>query len=279
MEYRHTRVMGGKLSAPEWFAHSLRGLCTGPDGRLYAAGDSQVLVFDPAGKLLRRWPTAKPACSIGINPAGRVFVGQPGQVEIFSASGTLEKTWRAGWLGEVTALGFHNGDTFAADSSSRTIRRYGRDLSHLNDIGRDNRTNGFLIPNGVLDFDIDPSGTIHAANPGKHRVERYTPEGQLLGHIGRFDGVDPEGFPGCCNPTNVALGPGGQVLVTEKAGARAKVLDAAGKLLAVLGDKIFDANSKNMAITADLRGRVYVAEPVRLQILVFEPVRAKAEAL
>jgi hypothetical protein len=55
-----------------------------------------------------------------------------------------------------------------------------------NNIGKDNRVNGLLIPNGVVDFAVDAHDTIYAANPGKHRVERYTPGGELLGHIGRF---------------------------------------------------------------------------------------------
>jgi sugar lactone lactonase YvrE len=130
---------------------------------------------------------------------------------------------------------------------------------------------GFLIPNGVLDFGVDAKGILHAANPGKHRVERYTPEGKLLGHFGRFDGRDPAGFTGCCNPTNVAVTDGAHVWVTEKAGPRAKVYDAGGKLLEVIAADVFDPNCKNMSIAAGSRGRVYVADTVKLRIFVFEP--------
>lgn len=270
MDYRHTRVMGANH-----FQHSIRALATGPDGRLYSAGDSQVTVFDPAGKVVRQWPTAKPACAIALAPGNRVFVGQAGQIEIFQPDGQLIKTWRAGWLGELTAIGFHQQDTFVADAAARCIHRYNQDLQPLNDIGKDNRTNGFLIPNGILDFQIDAHGILHAANPGKHRIERYQPDGKLLGHIGRFDGIDPEGFPGCCNPTNLALGPNGLVLVTEKAGPRAKALTASGKLAAVLASSILDPNCKNMPVAADFRGRVYVAETVKRHILVFEQVEAR----
>lgn len=276
MEYRHTRVMGGPESGPDWFRHTIRGLATGRDGRLYVAGDSRVMVFDPAGKVLRTWATAKPGCCIAVAADGRVLVGEAGQVEIFSGAGQLLQAWRGGWLGEITAIGFHGAETLVADAAARCIRRYDSGLKKLNDIGLDNRTNGFLIPNGVLDFEVDAGSVIHAANPGKHRVERYTPDGKLLGHVGRFDGVNPEGFPGCCNPTNVALSTGGQLVVTEKAESRAKVLDASGKLVAVLGTTIFDAGCKNMAVTADFRGRVYVAETVKLRIFVFEPARAEA---
>jgi hypothetical protein len=136
--------------------------------------------------------------------------------------------------------------------------------------------NGLLIPNGVVDFAVDGEGTIHAANPGKHRVERYSVEGKLLGRLGRFDGLAPEGFPGCCNPTNVAVRK--HVYVTEKGGPRAKAYDLSGKLLAVIAAEVFDPNCKNMSIDADARGRVYVGDTVRRTIFVFEPVAAEARS-
>ncbi len=137
-----------------------------------------------------------------------------------------------------------------------------------NKIGKDNPVNGFLIPNGVLDFAVDTHGVIHAANPGKHRVERYAPDGELLGHIGRFDGNDPAGFTGCCNPTNVAVGD--CIYVTEKAVPRAKAYDFDGSLLAVIASDVFDPNVKNMSIAAGPHGRVYVVDTVKLAILAFE---------
>src|ERR1039458_6013024 len=46
MEYRQIRAMGGKGSAPSQFATSLRGLAVDAHGQLYAAGDSEIKVFD-----------------------------------------------------------------------------------------------------------------------------------------------------------------------------------------------------------------------------------------
>ena len=77
-------------------------------------------------------------------------------------------------LGRVTAIGFRNGNVLLGDAAGPRIRRYDAGGKFLNDIGKDNRMNGFLIPNGVVDFGVDAKGIIHAANPGKHRVERYT---------------------------------------------------------------------------------------------------------
>ncbi|MFQ5807349.1 MAG: hypothetical protein ACE5I3_12955, partial [Phycisphaerae bacterium] len=136
---------------------------------------------------------------------------------------------------------------------------------------KDNRMRGFLVPNGHLDFAVDAGGVIHAANPGKHRVERYTPEGKLLGHFGRFDGRDPAGFGGCCNPTNIALTRQGLIVVTEKAGPRAKVYSADGRLLAVMGEDDFDPTCKNMDVAVDSSGRIYVIDTARLHICVYAP--------
>ena len=265
MQYRRTQVISSQ------FSEALRGITVDQKDRIYAAGDSQVKVFDAAGALLQQWATFKPAFSVAVAGDGAVYAGEAGQVEIFSGGGKLLNTWRdPERLGQVTAIGFFQTDVLVADSRDRCLRRYDRNGKFLNDIGKDNRMKGFLIPNGVLDFSVDSKGIIHAANPGKHRVERYTREGKLLGHIGRFDGIDPEGFTGCCNPTNVAVVGADRIYVTEKAGPRAKVLDFSGKLIAVIAADAFNEAAKNMDIAVDSRGRVFVAETVRREIMVFE---------
>jgi len=241
------------------------------EDRLYAAGESDVRVFDRAGKAVRQWKVSGVASAVAASADGSVYVGEKGQMEVFDSEGKLTRTFNdEGRLGLVTAIGFAGESILVADAKDRSLHRYDSSLRLMGHIGKDNRTRGFLIPNGVLDFDVDAQGVVHATNPGKHRVERYTVDGRLLGHIGRFDGLDPEGFPGCCNPTNVALGPAGRLFVTEKAGPRAKVLDGEGKLVAVIADSIFDPASKNMDIAVDSKGRVYVADAVRRRIVVFD---------
>ncbi len=266
MPYRQSAVI-----ARNEFTGTLRGLGLDRSDRLYVAGDAAVKVFDREGRLLRGWRTSAPGWSIAVDPEGRVFVGQEGQIEIFDANGRLANTWRhAKRLGRVTSVGFVNGEFLAGDAAGRVIRRFDRDGTFLNDIGADNRMQGFLIPNGVVEFGVDDSGVIHATNPGKHRIERYTPDGRLQGHIGRFDGIDPAGFGGCCNPTNVAVAHG-RVFVTEKADPRAKVYAMDGRLEAVIAADAFDLNCKNMDIAVDGAGRVYVADTTRLQVLAFDP--------
>ena len=261
MQYRHVQTIESK--------GALRGIAVDGSGQLYAAGDSEIKVVG----LNRRWPTSRPVHSVAVASDGTVYAGEIGQIEIFDATGKLRNTWRdEKLLGRVTAIGFTQDSVLAGDAADRAIRRFDRGGKFLNNIGKDNPVNGLLIPNGVVDFGVDAHGIIFAANPGKHRVERYTHGGELLGHIGRFDGLDPAGFTGCCNPTNVAIRDG--IFTTEKAGPRVKAYDFSGKLLEVIATDLFDANCKNMDIAVDARGRVYVVDTVKASIFVFEPVKA-----
>src|ERR1017187_2384729 len=198
----------------------------------------------------------------GHRPASRVSRRIP---LAHSATETSRRRLRSPGATEIA----RGGDVLAGDATGRAIRRFDPTSKFRNNIGRDNPLNGLLIPNGVVDFGVDAHGIIHAANPGKHRVERYTPAGELLGHIGHFHGTDPAGFGGCCNPTNVAVRD--RIYVTEKAGPRAKVYSFSGELEEVIAADVFDANCKNMNIAVNRRGRVYVGDTVRLAIFVFEP--------
>ncbi len=289
MEYRQTRILGEGV-----FVKALRGLAVTVEPEIYAVGDSRVAVYDLEGTPLRHWQTERPGFSIAVAPEGgrrntapeggkrntapegdrNVWVGQAEQIEIFDLDGGRLDVWRdPERLGLVTAIGFTADGVLAADAVARCIRHYDRQGGFRNNIGDLHRKGGFHIPNGVVDFAVDAEGLVHVANPGMHRVERYTPEGELVGRFGRFDGVDPEGFPGCCNPTNVTLGRGGVVVVSEKAPPRAKVYDPAGSLLAVVADgQAFDLAAKNMDVAVDVEGKVYVADTARRRICVFEPV-------
>jgi sugar lactone lactonase YvrE len=271
MQYRHVETIGGKGDGPGRFAGTLCGIAVAGPDQVYAAGDSAVKVYDGRGASLRQWGTSRPALAVAVDADGSVWVGEAGQIEIFDSEGRIKDRWiDEERLGRVTAIGFLGDSVLAGDSKARCIRRFGRDGGFLNNIGDDNRRHGLLIPNGAVDFSVDSAGVIHAANPGKHRVERYTLKGELLGHIGRFGGLDPAGFSGCCNPTNVTLGDGDRIYVTEKAGPRAKVYSPDGELLSVIATDAFEAACKNMDIAVGAEGRVYVADTVKLEILVFE---------
>jgi sugar lactone lactonase YvrE len=278
LAYRPSHRIGGKGPADHQFRKSLHGIALDDDGRIHAVGDSVVKVFTPRGELIRQWPISQPAYSVAVDGGGRVWVGQWRQIEVYDADGSLVDTWEdPERLGLVSDVAVGTGGVFLADASGRCIRRFDTEGRFLNNIGDRHRKGGFDIPNGVVDFALDGQGIVHVANPGMHRVERYTAEGELLGRFGRFDGRDPAGFPGCCNPTNVALDRAGRVIVSEKAGPRVKVYDTSGELLTVVATDAFDPGAKNMDLAVDSEGRIHVVDTVTLEIHVFAPASEEAK--
>lgn len=270
LRYTSIATIAGRGTGEGRFRDSLRGVAVGPDGGIHAVGDGGVQVFDAEGTLLRRWATAVPGYAIAVDENGSVWVGESRQVEVFDTAGEHVDTWTdPERLGLVTAIGHGREDVFLADATARCIHRYDREGRFRNSIGDRHRKGGFHIPNGVVDFAVLRDGTLQVANPGMHRVEHYAPDGELLGRFGRFDGQDPAGFPGCCNPTNIAVDRGGRVVVSEKAGPRVKLYAPDGSLLAVFDDPGFDPGAKNMDIAFDGAGRILVVDTETLRIHVF----------
>lgn len=272
LRYRRLTPIAGKGTGPHQFAHSLTGLAVDRQGTLYASGDSEIKAFDGAGKLHGRWRTQHAALGVAVSRDGLVFAGEEGQIEIFDPATKTARVWRDKALGRITAIGFVADFVLAGDALPRSIRRLDRGGQCLNIIGADNNVGGLLIPNGVVSFAVDSAGVIHAANPGKHRVEHYSAEGKLLGHLGKFSFDDPAGFTGCCNPTNISVSD--RIYVTEKAPARLKMYSRGGEFQGVIAADCFDPNCKNISVEAGAHGRVYAGDTVTLQILVFEPEAA-----
>lgn len=272
-QYRRLGALGQAGIPAARLRESARAVSWSPDGSWYVVGDQEILAFEPEGAFVRRWSTALPAWSLTVDPQGRIWAGEAGRIEVFTSAGQLQETWKdEKHFGLITGLAVTEDDIFAADAQSRWIHRFDHQHALVNHIGDQHRKGGFHIPNGVLDFAVDMDQTVVVANPGMHRVERYKADGESLGYFGRFGQHDPEGFPGCCNPTNLALGPDGEVVVSEKAGPRVKVYDPQGELVAVVADgDDFDPACKNMDLAVTRAGVIGVVDPVGRRVVLFEP--------
>lgn len=285
-----TQILGGA----RLFQQSLRGVAIGPEDQIALVGDQQVQLYDPRGKLLHRWPTTLAGRSLTFDSQGNLLVGQTGQVERFDRAGRSTLLLRdVPRLGRVTALAqcaeFPNQPEclLLADATHRCIRTYDADSKWLGDLGADNNTHGFLIPNGRLEFCVVPSrdgiepATLFATNPAKHRLEQYTFDGKQLGHFGRF-GHRPEDFFGCCNPIGLAfafpddlalpneLPPRGDLVIAEKGPPRVKVYDTQGKLLAAADCRLIDPNCKHLDLAVDSLGRILVTDTKQMSLIRFE---------
>jgi len=122
---------------------------------------------------------------------------------------------------------------------------------------------------------LHPDGLLRINNPGRHRVEAYSFDGDFEGSWGKPTAAI-EGFCGCCNPINLAMLPDGRVVTCEKGLPRVKVYNAVGDFDSVVaGTDSFPENAKvgageaeaesalaGLDAAVDSKGRIYILDLV-----------------
>ena len=86
-------------------------------------------------------------------------------------------------------------------------------------------------------IDLDTKGDeLLIAENSRHRVNRFTFDGELIGRWGKRDRNGIEGFAACCNPVNFDFGDNKDVLYTAESGiGRVKKFSAKGEFLGLVG--------------------------------------------
>jgi hypothetical protein len=268
-QYARSAVLGA-LGSP--YARSLAGIAVSSGDTIWTLGDDEIRAFGPDGGFIRSWKLPQRAACLTAGPDGRVYVGSRGRVDIYDEGGSLVSDFPAGSPskpGFMTSIKVFQDEILVGDAGARCIRRYTPSGRQLGEIGTQNKTRGFMLPNGFLDFAVDARGVIRATDSGRHRVTAWALDGSPLGYFGKFGQTSPEDFTGCCNPVNLAVTPDGKVVTGEKAGARVKVYEPDGTLLAMIGPEHFDAACTHVHLAVDSKGRILAADPVRRQVKVF----------
>jgi sugar lactone lactonase YvrE len=271
IKYSQILVLGAASSLHP-FRRSLSSIAVDSADRIYALGDGEVRIFEPGGDLIRSWRAPDQALCLTVGPGGRVYFGLSGRIEIHDAAGTRMGGFAIGDAARpasVTAVKIHDQEILVADATARYIRRYDATGKQIGEIGTRGKTRSFMLPNRSLDMDVDSKGVVYATDSGRHRVTSWVLGGSPVGQFGKFGQVNPEDFVGCCNPVNLAIAPDGKVVTAEKVAARVKVYDPKGKLLALIGAEHFDPKCVHLHLAVDSKGRILVADPVRLEVRVF----------
>ena len=252
-------------------------MAIGPDGRLYIAASKVVCVLDPQGARLQDIACPAAPRSVGVAEDGTVFVGVRDHVEVFDRKGQRTVAWEApAGRPFLTGIAVGKNDVFVADAGNRVVLRYDHSGKLRGRIGEKNAQKnvpGLVVPSPCLDVEIAPDGLLRVNNPGRHRVEAYTFDGDLESHWGRAS-MAIDGFCGCCNPVNVAMLKDGSCVTFEKGLPRVKVYTADGQFDGVVaGPSQFSDTSRAPAGTGpddkvhfaidgvvDAQGRVLVLD-------------------
>lgn len=260
-----------------------RGLAFGPDGTLWVAGDRMLSHLSVDGRLLKPIRLKGEPYCLAVARDGTQYVGMRDHVEVYSATGALRARWhRPAAQSHLTSIALSPDTVWVADAGARVVWRYSRSGKLLGQIGKrdDSRgVPGLLVPSPHLDVAVptsdDPS-LVWVSNPGRHRLEAYTPSGTLKRTWGKY-AETMEGFTGCCNPTDFALLPDGRFVTSEKGVPRVKIYRSDGTLEALVAPpEVFSQKAPGHACTSvgldlavDRRGRIWVLDPMARAVRVF----------
>lgn len=259
---------------------------------LYVAAGNAVSVLNLKGEQQALIEFPEPVrCAAG-TADGRIFIGLKQRVEVRDAKGTAitgwdipgEKTWLSG-------MAAGKSDLYLADSGKRVVLRYsleGKPLVRIGEKNTERNIPGIILPSPYLQVALGTGGLLRVNNPGRHRVDVYTPDGDLEMHWG-VAGGGISGFCGCCNPIGIAMLPDGGCITCEKGIPRVKLYDTDGTFKSVVARaELFPNNARSGAArradgllggldaAAGPDGRVYVLDLVSGQVRVMIPVEKKS---
>lgn len=267
IHYRETRNIRLKCEQPKAIAYF--------NGQLFIGADSFLQVIRPDGRqILKASLPASPQC---IYPAdnGRIYLAYHSHIEVLDGSGKQLGAWES--LGEnsvITSLAMKDGILFAADAGQRRIARFslpdGQLLGFIEGETGEGSSHGFIVPSPTFDIAVNQDGELWVVNPGKHRFEQYTSEGELRAF---WENSSPgiEGFSGCCNPAQLAFLPDGSFVTSEKRLVRIKVHRPSGELDCVVAPpEKFEENGKAPDIAVSPEGMIYALDLDRKMVRVFE---------
>jgi len=250
-----------------------RGIATDAADRIYVAGDRAVRIFGKdgarAGEIALE---AEPRC-LAVASEGTVYVAMKDHVEAFGPDGARRAAWAGlGPRAAITSIAVGDAGVFVADAGNRVVLRCDTTGKVAREIGRKDPARGipgFLIPSPHFDVAAARDGLLRVANPGRHTIEVYTPDGDLELEWGRASiGID--GFSGCCNPTDIAVLEDGSVVTSEKGLPRVKVYDPQGTLQCVVaGAEAFPEDAVGLDLAVDSGGRILVLDPTDASVRIF----------
>ena len=273
-------------------------------GAIYVAGDHAIRVFNDGGKLLNeiKLPEAPMCLAVetmdeeGTSGSRKIYIAMKDHVEVYNNQGKMLAKWQSpGDNAVLTSIAVSKDNIFVADAGNRIVLRYDTTGTIINRIGEkdeDRNIGGFVIPSPYFDLAVGRDGLLRVVNPGIHRIEAYTFEGDLEFSWGEFSsGI--KGFCGCCNPVNFAIihgtdfsGADDNFVTCEKGLTRVKIYDPEGSFVGVVagpeqlveGGKVeicdtpAECQIGGFDVDVDASGRVLILDTIKNIVRIFSRI-------
>jgi hypothetical protein len=252
----------------------LYGIAIGPGDHLYVTGENKYLVYDQKWKNLSTVSCGETALALAVDQNKDVYLAMLDHIQIFNDEGIKKSIWPTiGDKSLITSIKVTSENVYIADAGNFVVWKYDKNGQLLQRIGEKNENKdipGFIIPSPFFDLAVDPDGFLWVVNPGRLSLENYTSAGDLRSTWGN-PGMDVERFCGCCNPSHIAILDDGSFVTGEKGIARVKVYNRLGQLVSVVaGPDQFTEGTVGLDLAVDSKNRIYVLDPKRKMVRIFE---------
>ena len=263
-----------------------RAIAVDCDGSIYLAGDKAVRMFKEDRTYLDQIELAAEPRSLAVSGDKTIYVGFKDHVELYDRDKNRLAVWDS--LGDkavVSSIAAAEDDVFVADAGNRVVVRYdraGKVVKHIaaKDLARN--VPGLVIPSPYCDVAVSKDGLLRVVNPGRHRIEAYTFDGDLEFWWGEHS-TGIRGFCGCCNPVNFAVLPNGHFVTCEKGLVRVKQYDSDGGFVGVVASPAQlvsqvefricntpeECQSPGFDVAVDAGGRVLVLDTIKGVVRIF----------
>ena len=272
------------------FANS-HGIAVDSKGLIYVAGDKAIRVFGENGNLLSELKLADMPRCLTVANDGKIYIGMKNYIEVYNSEGGKLATWQSfGNETVLTSIAVSKNDVFIADAGKRIVFRCntaGSLIGHIGEKNEEKNIPGFVIPSPYFDLAVGTDGLLRVANPGRHRIEAYTFDGNLEFWWGEFS-TDVKGFCGCCNPVNFAVLEDSSFVTCEKGIIRVKIYDAEGNFVGVVAgpeqllqegaahvcETAAECQTGGFDVAAGLRGQIFVLDTIKNVVRTFTRKKA-----
>jgi ligand-binding sensor domain-containing protein len=256
---------------------NLTAVATDKNGRIYVGGNEDVgkiLIYDSKGQLLESVEMRPEISALSINPEGKMFVAMNDFVEVWDTMGVLYDIWKKPNEKAIfTSIAATEQDVFVADAGNKLVHHYNLNGKILHEIGSKDSikgVRGFVIPSPYFDLAPGRDNEIWVVNPGRHSLEAYTYNGELISSWKRTS-MSLDGFSGCCNPTHMAILSDGSFVTSEKGLVRVKIHLPSGDFKClVAGPEHFEEGTKGIDLAIDHNDRIIVMDPYNGEVIIFE---------
>jgi hypothetical protein len=206
---------------------ALTSVALSNDGLVFLGGESFVSCYNSA--FTKQWTLKMPERITALAVVGdSVIATSVGKIFLVSNNGKQIGEWGPYEVNSIfTSISANHHIVAVADAANKILFILRKDGEVIGMIGQ--RERKFIIPSSYFDVAVTDDDTLFVANPGNHRIEKWTSRGFYVSEFGK-SGNGPDEFTACCNPAHFALIPGGFV-TAEKGLNRIKILDKNGSFI------------------------------------------------